>query len=314
MDELEQIALEADDPIKPFGQVDTLLFYSLVASRQQKLLHGKELAAKNWMPEGIPFLLKRGSKEPPLFVEELAEGIDKQFLEKKRQFHLKEVEKEITPLQKKMWNYFLPRKLNDFFFATNGETPGKPIDWFFIDVDRGKGVSSEQAQEMARELFGIIEDSDELRELLGYTPSKMVAWTGSSFHIHLFFKKPLPNSFYLEHLKCEGKKKEGTELTLVENWVEELKKRTKLNVVGGHEKLERHVIIDPSQTPSGKLCRVPLGSLHMKSPKEIDGVSLPLEKEMLEEKGLVSELKAFTPKKLLEELDELAKRLPKEFQ
>ncbi|MBI5229535.1 hypothetical protein HY991_05470 [Candidatus Micrarchaeota archaeon] len=313
MDELEQIALDAKDPIKPFGQIDTLLFYSLTARKLRKFLAGKELAAKNWMPAGIPYLIKRGSKEPPLFVDELADGVDAKFLSEKRKYHLNEVEARLSPLQKKIWNYFLPRKLNDFFYATNGEAPGKPIERLFIDLDRGEGVSSEDAQEVVKHFFDMIEESAELKEVVGYKPSSLISWTGSSFHIYLFFKKPIPNSFYLEHFKCESKKKEVEPLTLAERWIEKLKKSTKAKVAGGHEKIKGTLTIDPSQTPSGKLCRVPLGSLHMKTAKEIDGVSLPLKSEMLEEKDLVKQLNQYTPKKFLEEIDELAKRLPKEF-
>jgi hypothetical protein len=68
--------------------------------------------------------------------------------------------------------------------------------------------------------------------------------------------------------------------------------------------------IDPSQTPSGKLARTPF-SLHMSDYKTVNGVAIPLEVEMLAENKLVEELRAYTPDKVVEEIDDLAKRLPK---
>jgi hypothetical protein len=69
------------------------------------------------------------------------------------------------------------------------------------------------------------------------------------------------------------------------------------------------VNIDPSQTPSGHLCRVPLGSLHMSDAATVDGVSVPLTHEMLHREE-VARLQRYTPKKIIDELDELARRLP----
>jgi len=237
----------------------------------------------------------------------LPQAVDLNFLEL-RKSHLNEVEERLTPLQKKVWNYFLPRKLSDFFYATNNETAGGFLDRVFFDLDRGKNVTAEKAQEVAREFAEIIGGSSELAQLLGYKPKIFSSWTGSSFHVYVMLKKPVPNSVYSSSFKCESKKKEP--LTLAEKWVEELKKRVDVKVFGGHEKIEDAVVIDPSQTPSGKLARVPLGALHMKSAKEVDGVSVPLELKMLAEKGLVKNLRAYTPKKVLDELKELGKRLP----
>lgn len=97
--------------------------------------------------------------------------------------------------------------------------------------------------------------------------------------------------------------------TNLSRWIKAVKGRTEIPVVGGHVKVKKAISIDPSQTPSGKLCRVPLGSLHMKDAQTVNGVSVPLKPDMLE-KSLVRELQAYTPAKILEELPELAKRLP----
>ena len=95
----------------------------------------------------------------------------------------------------------------------------------------------------------------------------------------------------------------------VGKWAAAVAKETGLRVEGGHEKKAGVLNIDPSQTPSGKLCRAPF-SLHMKEAKTIDGVDLPLKIEMLGEKGLVKHLRAYDADKVINELNDLAKRLP----
>jgi purine nucleoside permease len=115
----------------------------------------------------------------------------------------------------------------------------------------------------------------------------------------------MPPSFYDENFQVSTKR--GLETTAQE-WVEELKKR-KLKVTGSHEKVAGLVSIDPSQTPSGKLARSPF-SLHIKDEKTVDGVAIPLEADSLEDKKLVGELKAYTPDRVIGELDSLSKRLP----
>ena len=121
----------------------------------------------------------------------------------------------------------------------------------------------------------------------------------------MFLKKSMPNSFYVENFQYS---KNDPLHNFTGKWTEKLRKEG-FNVTGGHEKTD-YLIIDPSQTPSGKLCRIPLGSLHMKDALTVNGVSIPLKKEMLEEKKLVEHLQEYTPKKVLEELDDLSRRLP----
>ena len=69
--------------------------------------------------------------------------------------------------------------------------------------------------------------------------------------------------------------------------------------------------IDPSQTPSGKLCRAPF-SLHMKNEKEVDGVAIPLEVKELNDKNLIKKLKGYTPENIIKELDKLEKSYQKD--
>ena len=95
-------------------------------------------------------------------------------------------------------------------------------------------------------------------------------------------------------------------------WASELNKKFRFKVVGGHEKIKKGINIDPSQTPSGKLCRAPF-SLHMKNEKEVDGVAIPLEINDLNDKNLINKLKSYTPEKVVKEIDKLSKKLPKRF-
>jgi len=291
------------DVIKPFGEIDVLLYYGIVGSKLVEFLKGKELAAKNWFPPkgGLPTVLKRGSKEEPLYIEEFVGAITPEFLSTRGK-HLEEVRGKLTASQQKVWRYFVPRKLSDLFYATNSEGEGKPIDRIFFDLDRGEGITSEYAQNVAREFVDVM--AGDLKELNCSAP--FVMWTGSSFHVYLFLKKRMPPSFYEENFQVSVK---GGLQTAAQRWVEELKRRG-LKVSGSHEKLAGVVAIDPSQTPSGKLARAPF-SLHMQDYKTINGVAIPLEIDMLDDKKLVDELKGYTPNRVVEELESLSKRLPR---
>lgn len=291
------------DVLMPFGEMEVLLYYGIVGSRLVDFIKGKEIAAKNWFPPkgGMPKVLKRGSKEEPLYIEEFVDAITPEFLSLRKK-HLDEARGGLAHSQEKVWRYFVPRKLSDFLYATNNEGEGKPIDRIFFDLDRGEGVTSEYAQEVAKQFIDVM--MEDLKELNCSEP--FVQWTGSSFHVYLFLKKKMPSSFYEENFQVSAK---GGLQTTAQKWVEELKKRN-LKVSGSHEKLKGIVSVDPSQTPSGKLARAPF-SLHMKDEKKVDGVAIPLEVGMLEESGLVDELRGYTPNKVVDELDALSKRLPK---
>jgi hypothetical protein len=301
---------DLENLLTPFGKIDVLLFYGIVAGKLRKYLHGKELASKIWMPGGnIPYLIKRGSKLKPVFVEDFADAITPEFLEIRSKFeHISQAE-GLTDLQKNIWNYFLPRKLADFFYATNNESPGKPIDRIFFDIDRGKNISAGDAQEVAKLLVKTIEDDGQLENVLGRT-EPFVCWTGKSFHVLIFLDKPQPSSFYEKHFQYSKKEPEKS---FTGKWAKEIAEASGLKVAGGHEKSEGVINIDPSQTPSGKLCRVPLGSLHMKDAKTIDGVSIPLTKEMLGDPKLTDKLKIYQPKDVIKNLEDLAGRLPEKF-
>jgi hypothetical protein len=289
--------------LEPFGETEVLLYYGIVGSRLINFLKGKELAAKNWFPPkgGLPKVLKRGSKEEPIYIDEFVDAITPEFLSLRKK-HLDEARGQLTHRQEKVWRYFVPRKLSDFFYATNNEGEGKPIDRIFFDLDRGEGITSEYAQEVAREFVGVMES--DLKRLNCSEP--FVLWTGSSFHVYLFLKKKMPPSFYEENFQVSARGDLGT---AAQSWVEELKEKG-LKVTASHEKAMGMITVDPSQTPSGKLARAPF-SLHMSDYDTVNGVAIPLEVEMLDDKKLVGELKAYTPNKVVDELDSLSKRLSK---
>jgi len=289
------------DALMPFGETEVLLYYGIVGSKLLNFLRGRELAAKNWLPPkgGMPKILKRGSKDEPLYIEEFVDAITPEFLSLRKK-HLDEARGQLTHSQEKVWRYFVPRKLSDLLYATNNEGEGKPIDRIFFDLDRGEGVTSEYAQQVAKEFVEVMKG--DLKTLGCSDP--FIQWTGSSFHVLLFLKKKMPSSFYDEKLQVSAK---GGLDTTAQKWVEKLKENFKVS--GSHEKVRRILSIDPSQTPSGKLARSPF-SLHMKDDKTVDGVAIPLEADMLEDKGLVSELRAYTPNKVIDELESLSKRLP----
>lgn len=306
MASLMDMIKRADDPIRPFGEVDVLPYYGTLAPYLVKYLRDKEIAAKIWLREGYVLrVLKRGSKDQPLFIEEMADAVTPELIELRRTAgELKKVRSEITEKQALTWSYFVPRRLIDFLYATNKEGEGKEIDRVFLDIDRGEGTSARDSLQIAKLLLDEISGDEEMGEYMKGEP--YLSWTGASFHLLFELKRPQPASFYHRYLEVSGVKKLDTSSA---RWIESIKKNTDIPVVGGHEKVKNAISIDPSQTPSGKLCRVPLGALHMKDASTVDGVSVPLKPDMLEE-SIIGELEAYTPAKIVDVLPELAKRLP----
>jgi len=297
--------------VTPFGQADVLLLYGIAAGKLEKYLGDRELAGKIWMPSGrMRHLLKRGSKLEPLFAHELNEAVTLEFLElRSKTEHLSAAKNDLTDLQVKVWQYFLPRKLADFFYATNHEGPGKEIDRIFFDIDRSDGMSAGQAQETTRTFIETIKDDSELENLLGNFDF-FVYWTGNSFHVLFFLEKLMPSSFYDEHFQYS---KNDPEHNFTGQWAKKVNEQIDFKVVGGHERQGNSINIDPSQTPSGKLCRVPLGSLHMKDALNIDGISVPITEKMLYEEDLAYKLTNYRPKNIIENLSKFETFLPKKF-
>lgn len=274
-------------------ELDVLDYYSQVSLYLIKFLKGRELATKTQLP-GFEFL-KRGSKDKPLFIEDMKK-VDSKMLSLRTK-HLDEAKQELNKKQVLIWQYFVPRKPVNFFYATNGENPGKDIDRIFIDIDR-QSHSSDDARKVALGLINIIKNDEEFGKLLKFTV--FVMWTGSSFHVYLLLNKKINLDFYQKYLSY-GKKDES----FIEKWAKEVSKETGIIVKAGHEREKEAIILDSSNTPSGKLARVPF-SLHMKG-NVIDGVAAPVSEKQLEDNKLMLDLEKLTPDKVLENIEDYKK-------
>lgn len=301
---------KVENILEPYGQIDVLLLSAVVSQKLSNYLADHELATIVWLPSArIPYLVKRGSKMKPLFVKELADGVTVDFLELRSEIEdLSEVKDEITDQQEKIWNYFVPRKYVEFHYAANGEGRKKPIDRLFFDLDRGQNISAKQAQQATKLLIQVIREDEDFAELIA-NPKPFVYWTGNSFHIYFFFEEEKSPTFYAKYFKHA---KDKPEASFTGRWAAKVNEQTDFRVVGGHERLKDTFIIDPSQTPSGKLSRIPLGSLHMKDGETVDGISIPITVELLEKEDLVEELTSIGPRAVIKNLGKFAKRLPKE--
>lgn len=279
------------------GELDVLLYYSKVSKFLEKFLKGREIATKTVLPNFT--FLKRGSKDKPLFISDL-KVIDKKMLDLRKK-HLDEVKDKLKDKQVLVWQYFVPRKPVNFFYATNGEKPGKPIDRVFIDIDR-QSHTSEDARKVAKELVKIIKEDKEFSGLVKF--KIFIMWTGSSFHIYLLLNKKVSPEFYQKYLSY-GEKKESS---FIAKWAQEVSKNTNIAVRAGHQRQKDAVILDSSNTPSGKLARVPF-SLHISGKGEIDGVAVPLSEKELGDKTLINKQEKLTPDSVLENMEAYSKLL-----
>ena len=300
---MEQVK-EVKDILSPFGSLDVLYYYSIVAEKLKDFLKGKEIAVKIWLSnlKGIPFFLKRGSNSPPLYIEDFR-VVDEKMLRLRAEHGLGEAKNKLTSKQELVWEYFVPRKLMDFFYACNKEGQGRKIERVFIDIDKGKEIKSEIAQDVAKNLVKMIKSDKEFNKLMKYR--MFIMWTGNSFHIYLLLKKSVNLNFYDKYLAYHKDNQLGS---FTGRWAEKIRKKTGINVQGGHEKTPEHVTIDPSGTPSGKLARCPF-SLRIKSAKEADGIAVPLSENDLNRKTLVAELKKLTPEKVIKNIGGYGKLL-----
>lgn len=303
---LLEFSKKSRDVIRPFGQTDVLLYYGIVAEKLKKYLAGKEVAAKNWLGKKglMPYLIKRGSKLAPLYIEEFNE-ITPEFLELRLKLrNLKFAVGKINKTQAKLWEYFIPRHLSDLLYACNNEGAKKPIERLFFDIDRGD-VKAEDAQKAAARLVDVINADDAFWKLV--KGELFLMWTGGSFHAYVFLKKKIPVSVYDSYIAYS---KNDPLASFTGRWAKKINDELKIKVIGGHEKQKGMINIDPSQTPSGKLSRAPF-SLHMKDENTVDGVALPLSLDMVKGKSLINELRKYNPRRVISELNELSKRLPK---
>lgn len=305
MDDLTGLVEEVDDVLSPFGKTDVLLLYGVLGKCLKGFLRNKEIATRIWLPSGnIPYILKRGSKEEPLFIEDFVGNVSRNLIEKRKKFEgLEEARPELSEKEELIWKYFVPDKFVNFFYATNGEDSDF-LERAYLDIDRGEGTSAEEARKITSELSKIIRSDGEIMEKVDET---FVFWTGNSFHYYLFFKEKLDVTFYREKLRVSEK----DEKTNVEEWINELNDSfDDIDAVGGHERVSGKISIDPSQTPPGKLGRIPLGSLHLGDAKTVDGFSIPLEEEMLSKSNLINKLVSYSAREIISSAKELGGRIP----
>ena len=246
------------DILKPKGVLDCVYYYSLVAKKCRNFLKDRELVGKVFLPGGIT-LIRRASKLKPLYADELIKAVDDKFLELRVKNHLKDVKNKLTKEQINVWEHFFPRKLCEFHYAVNHEGKNKDIDRIYFDIDR-KNNSVDEALKVSKELIKIIKRD--------FSKKTLLIWTGHSFHVYTFFNKK-PHSFYITNFSGKN--------NLVIKWAKEISEKTKIKTCATHEKKRNMIIIDPSQSTSGKIGRVPY-SLHVSNGK-INGVGYVVNNE-----------------------------------
>jgi hypothetical protein len=171
----------------------------------------------------------------------------------------------LTKTQEKIWLYFPPNKPVEFFYATNSEHPGKPIERIFIDVDR-TNLSEKIAKKVALALINEIKNDKPFNKIFKHKIKLL--FTGSSYHVYLILKKPISLAMYHDYIAYS----KNVQISFISKWTRAINKKMGLPVTrGGHEKKRNMIILDPSGTPSGKLARVPF-SIHVKKGK-IDGIA-----------------------------------------
>ncbi|OIO40373.1 hypothetical protein AUJ10_03315 [Candidatus Pacearchaeota archaeon CG1_02_31_27] len=282
---------------------DVLEYYVSVLPYLTDFLRNKKIAVKNYIPDGVT-LLKRGSELEPLYVEEIIKYADKKFFDvRKKIHHLDEARSRLNKQQIKIWQYFLPRKYSELFYATNDEGVNKKIERIFIDIDRTER-SLEEAGVVTLKLLDLIKKNNKFKSKIGKYKT-LITFTGKSFHLYFLLKKPITKEIYNELF--------ANKENIFKNFCEEIKKEVKFDVVLGHIKTKEGINIDPSQTPSGKLARSPF-SLHIaKDGKSIDGVTVPINEKILQNKKTVGDLTSYTPEKILKEIKKLAKNIPSSY-
>jgi hypothetical protein len=280
------------------NELDVLLYYSKIAICLKNFLKNKKLATKIHLPN--LFFIKRGSDIGPLYIQDL-KLIDKSMITSRKN-HLKDIRNKLTIQQQLVWNYFPPRKLIQLFYATNDEGIGKHIERIFIDIDRRKHTADD-SRIVALNLVEIIKSDKDFNKIFKIKKI-IVLWTGASFHVYIMLKNSIKFNFYNRYLSYGVGKNES----FIMKWAEQLTEKTKILVLAGHEKKEKSIILDSSNTPSGKLARSPF-SLHIKDHKTYDGICVPVSFEELKDKTIVKRLHRLTPENVLKDLKKYEKLL-----
>jgi len=284
----------------PYDSLDVLNYYSAVSKTLENFLKGKPIASKTWLVGNVLYFLRRASKNPRLNIKDFKFVNDK-LLKLRAHGKLSEVKNQLNEKQILLWEYFVPRKFSSLFYSTNDEGVGKSINRIFLDIDRKKH-SADESRVVCLNLVENILNDKLFNSLVRYR--LVILWTGKSFHIYILLNKSVPFDFYARYLSYGKNDKDS----FILKWVEEISKSTGLKVGAGHEKSSKKIIIDSSNTPSGKLARAPF-SLHIKNAKEFDGVSVPVSIEELKDKNIIQKLEKLTPDEVLKNLNYYKKLL-----
>jgi hypothetical protein len=276
-----------EDILHSTGQLDCLSYYRKIFPKIKKFIGKREVATKTYIGDNVDFVVKRGSKDQPLFINDLK--ISDKFLQLRKAEDLADVKNQLSDKEILVWHYFVQRKLVEMHYACNGEGYGKPIDRIFIDIDKGKEVSYGKYLIVVRELFKKIKSDKELKKLIQF--KVFIVWTGRSFHLYLLLNKKVPHSFYEKHFSFN----EGSFTT---KWAKEVTKSIGVEVRAHHERIKDEIILDSSATPSGKLARCPY-SLYVSKEGKLDGVSCFVKEKELFDERIIDKLLKLSPDNVL---------------
>lgn len=278
------------DILHSTGQLDCLSYYRKVFPRIKNFLGDREIATKIYLGKNVDFIVKRGSKDPALFVSDLK--ISDRFLKLRKAGDLDGVRVKLNKKEILIWHYFVPRKLIEMHYACNGEGQGREINRIFIDIDKGDKVSYEDYLRIVQELVNRIKSDNELKKLIKF--KIFIVWTGKSFHVYLLLGKKVSHSFYERYFSFN----EGTFTT---KWARIISEKTKIEVRAHHERIKDEIILDSSGTPSGKLARCPY-SLHISKSGELNGVSVPVKEKELFDNTIIDKLINLAPDGVIKRL------------
>ncbi len=274
------------------GQLDCLSYYKEIFEKKKnfliKFLKDKEISTKIYLPKEDFYLVKRGSKEKPLYFSEIKAS--KNFLSLRKDNDLDDVREKVSKKEEKIWHYFVPRKMIEMHYACNKEK-GDKIDRIFIDIDPGEKFEAEHGRKVVLELLKEIKEDKEFRSKFEFNTE--VIWTGKGFHVYIILKKEYSKKIYQKYFSWGGKKK-----SFIEKWAKNISNSLKLNVKAGHERKKDKIILDTSATPPGKLARCPY-SLHLNEKGKLVGICVPLKKKELENNKIIKKLEKLNLKEVI---------------
>lgn len=304
MTELAGLASSSGDVLRPYGELDVLPYYSRIAEKLTSFLHGREIASRIWTPHGrIRSVVVSAQTAPPLYVRQMSEAVTPQLIKARETYkNLDEARGRLSPEQQLTWQYFPQRRYIGFYYSLNRAGPGREIDRVVFQIEGSIGSTLTDALDAVKALTDVAVSDSGYRELFRGDP--FVYWTGSSFQVMLFTREPQAATFYRSHVEYTGKGR-----TIVDRWIDQAAMSSGGKIAGGSQRRKGVVLINAEPTMPGKLCPVPAGCLDMADGTTLRGVSVPLTMKMLAH-DILDELAAYTPEQVIDELDELAARLP----